>query len=204
MSGLTPTTSFSGNQAAQAADLGFFSGLALQLEARSSLLQGRTGRILALALDTNAAAGNPVVAEQLAAAVHMHDIGMMFAPESAWLKIGRQTAADRKLMHEHPIQAAGLLARMPGWGAAAEMVMQHHEMPDGGGYPAGLKGDAICPGAKIIAIIDAFEAVMLKHSHRGQTRSLVRAIAEINACDNQFAAEWIGPFHAVIRKMVEA
>lgn len=199
-----PAANFSSDQAALAADLRFFSGLALQLESRSSLLQGRTGRILRLALDTNAAAGNPVSAEQLAAAIYMHDIGMMFAPESTWLKVGKLTAGDRKLMHEHPGQAAGLLARMPGWSAAAEMVMQHHEMPDGGGYPAGLKGDAICPGAQILAIVDAFEAVMLKHSHRGQTRSLVRAIAEINACDNQFAAAWIGHFNAVIRKMVEA
>jgi len=51
--------------------------------------------------------------------------------------------------------------------------------------------------------VDAFEAVMLKHSHRGQNRSLVRAIAEINACDNQFAAEWIAPFNTVIRGRIE-
>jgi HD-GYP domain-containing protein (c-di-GMP phosphodiesterase class II) len=135
--------------------------------------------------------------------VYLHDVGMMFAPESVWLKVGKLTAADKQLLHEHPGHAAGLLERMPGWAAAAEMVAQHHEMPDGGGYPAGLKTDAICAGAKILAIVDAFEAVTLKHSHRGQTRSLVRAIAEVNACDNQFAAEWIGPFNSVIRKMVE-
>lgn len=186
------------------ADLWFFSTLALQLEERSPHFKGRTGRILHLALDTNAAAGSPVDATQLTAAVYMHDIGMMFAPESVWLKAGKLTAADRELMHEHPALAAGLLARMPGWGAAAEMVRQHHEMPDGGGYPEGLKADAICAGAKILAIVDAFEAVTQKHSHRGQTRSLIRAIAEINACDNQFAAEFIGPFNSVIRRMVEA
>ena len=51
----------------------------------------------------------------------------------------------------------------------------------------GVKGDEICDGAKILAIVDAFEAVMLKHIHRGKNRSVLRAIAEINACDNQFA-----------------
>jgi HD-GYP domain-containing protein (c-di-GMP phosphodiesterase class II) len=128
---------------------------------------------------------------------------MMFAPESIWLKVGRLSDGDKRQLREHPGHAAGLLERMPGWSAAATMVHQHHEMPDGGGYPAGLKAEAICPGAKILAIVDAFEAVTLKHSHRGQTRSLIRAIAEINACDNQFANEWIGPFNAVIRRMVE-
>jgi HD-GYP domain-containing protein (c-di-GMP phosphodiesterase class II) len=186
------------------ADLHFFHHLALQFESRSPLFKGRTERILRLARETNQAAGAPVDATQLEAAVYLHDIGMMFAPESVWLKVGKLTEADKQLLHEHPGHAAGLLERMPGWAAAAEMVAQHHEMPDGGGYPAGLKADAICAGAKILAIVDAFEAVTLKHSHRGQTRSLVRAIAEVNACDNQFAAEWIAPFNSVIRKMVEA
>jgi HD-GYP domain-containing protein (c-di-GMP phosphodiesterase class II) len=54
-----------------------------------------------------------------------------------------------------------------------------------------------------MAIVDAFEAVMLKHIHRGKNRSVLRAIAEINACDNQFAPEWIAPFNAVIRKTIE-
>lgn len=103
-----------------------------------------------------------------------------------------------------PQLVGGLLQRMPGWTAAAEMVRQHHETHDGKGYPEELAGDAICAGAKILAIVDAFEAVTLKHSHRGQSRSLIRAIAEINACDDQFAAEWIEPFNRVIRKMLES
>jgi HD-GYP domain-containing protein (c-di-GMP phosphodiesterase class II) len=83
------------------------------------------------------------------------------------------------------------------------MVSQHHEMPDAGGYPNKLSAAAICPGAKILAIVDAFEAVMLKHIHRGKNRSVLRAIAEINACDKQFAPEWIAPFNNVIRKTIE-
>jgi len=186
-----------------AADLRFFRELALQFESRSPLFKGRTDRILRLALDTNIAAGSPVDPLQLEAAVYLHDVGMMFTPESVWLKVGKLSDEDKRQLREHPGQGAGLLARMSGWEVAAEMVAQHHEMPDGGGYPAGLKAATICPGAKILAIVDAFEAVTLKHSHRGQTRSLVRAIAEINACDNQFATEWIEPFNSVIRKMVE-
>jgi len=184
-------------------DLAFFRTLAHQLESRSPHFKGRTERILRLALETNATAGSPVDDRQLEAAIYLHDIGMMFAPESVWLKGEKLTDDDRRMLREHPVYAAGLLQRMPGWESAARMVVQHHEMLDGEGYPAGLKADAICAGAKIIAIVDAFEAVTLKHSHRGQTRSLVRAIAEINACDKQFAADWIGPFNTIIRKMVE-
>ena len=72
------------------------------------------------------------------------------------------------------------------------------------GYPEGLGADRICDGAKILAIVDAFESVMLKHAHRGKNRSVLRAIAEVNACDNQFAKEWIEPFNQVIHRSVNA
>lgn len=185
------------------ADLQFFRSLAMQLEARSPLFRGRTTRILRLALETNKAAGNPVNPLQLEAAIYTHDIGMMFLPESLWLKVGKMSDEEKPLLRNHPGFAAGLLQRMPGWEAAAEMVAQHHEMPDGAGYPNCLKGDQICAGAKILAIVDAFEAVMLKHIHRGRNRSVLRAIAEINACDKQFAPEWFAPFNAVIRRTIE-
>jgi HD-GYP domain-containing protein (c-di-GMP phosphodiesterase class II) len=160
-------------------------------------------RILRLALETNKVAGNPVNAQQLEAALYMHDVGMMLLPESVWLKVGKMTNDEKQLLRSHPSAAAGLLQRIPGWEAAAEMVAQHHEMPDGTGYPRGLASAEICAGAKILSIVDAFESVMLKHIQGGKNRSVLRAIAEINACDNQFAPEWIAPFNAVIRKTVE-
>jgi response regulator RpfG family c-di-GMP phosphodiesterase len=186
-----------------AADLGFFRSLALQYEARSPLFQGRTERQLQLALDTNAAAGKPVNPEQLEAAVYMHDVGMLFLPESLWLKAGALSGEERRQLQQHVGYSAGLLQRMQGWQEAAEIVLQHHERQDGGGYPRGLRSDRINAGAKILAMVDTFESVMLKHSQRGQGRSIVRAIAEVNAGDNQFAPEWIGPFNSVIRCMIE-
>lgn len=187
-----------------AADLRFFLSIAQQFESRSTYFQGRSARILRLALDTNKEAGKPVDPVQLEAAAYMHDIGMMFLPEGMWLnKLGRLNEDDKKALRAHPGYGSGLLERMEGWKSAAEMVAQHHEMPDGAGYPKGLKSEAICPGAKILAIVDAFEAVMLKHAHRGHGRSMLRAIAEVNACDNQFATEWISPFNTVVRRLIE-
>jgi HPt (histidine-containing phosphotransfer) domain-containing protein len=199
---LVPKAAARGND--NAGDLHFFQRLALQLETYSPLFRGRSGRLLRLALETNARAGKPVDAAQLEAAVYLHDIGMMFLPESIWLKVGPLTDAERRVMREHPSFAAGLAERMTGWQEAATMIAQHHEMADGQGYPLGLKESQIVPGAKILAIVDAFESVTLKHSHRGEGRSLLRAVAEINASDRQFSAEWIGHFNQVIRGVVEA
>lgn len=187
-----------------AADLLFFRLLTKQFEARSPLFKGRRQRLLQLALDTNECAGKLVDPVQLEAAVYFHDVGMLLLPESIWLKAGKLTDEEKYLMQAHPTMAAGLMERMEGWQPAAQMVAQHHEMPDGGGYPKRLKTDEICPGAKILAIVDAFEAVTLKHSDRGLSRSILRAIAEVNACNTQFAPEWTAPFNVVIRRMLES
>lgn len=189
---------------ATAEDLRFFRSLAQQLEAHSPLLDGRTDRVLRLALDTNVEAGAPIDPLQLEAAVYLHDLGMLFIADAVWLKAGRLSDSDRLALRQHPGYAAGLLQRMPGWEPAAAMVRQHHEMPDGGGYPAGLQGAAIVPGARLLAVVDAFEAVMLKHGDRGRNRSVLRAAAEINANQNQFAPEWVAPFNRVLRRIVEA
>ncbi|MDR2164602.1 MAG: HD domain-containing protein [Zoogloeaceae bacterium] len=184
-------------------DLQFFRTLSLQLETYSPLFKGRTTRILRLALETNRITSTPVDPVQLEAAIYLHDLGMMLLPEHTWLKRGHLTAEERLSLRSHPNFGANILKRIPGWSPAAEMIAQHHEMPDGSGYPASLKQHEICPGAKIIAIVDAFEAIMLKHIQKGKNISILRAIAEINACDNQFSPEWITPFNTVIRRTVE-
>jgi hypothetical protein len=191
------------NSEADAADLRFFRSLALRYEEFSPRYKGRSDRQLRLALETNEVAGKSIDPAQLEAAVYMHDIGMLFLPEPLWLRAGKLSEEEKRLLQDHPGIGAGLLERMDGWQPAAEMVQQHHEMVEGGGYPGGLKGGQICPGAKLLAVIDTFEAVTLKYAEHGEQRSLVRAIAEINACDNQFAPEWIAHFNVVIRRMVE-
>lgn len=107
------------------------------------------------------------------------------------------------MMSMHPAWVSGLLGRMPGWEEAALMVLQHHETPDGEGYPYGLVAGEIVPGARILALVDAFESVMLKHQHRGQRRSMLRAAAELNAAENQFDRAWLDPFNQVVRRMLE-
>jgi HD-GYP domain-containing protein (c-di-GMP phosphodiesterase class II) len=184
-------------------DLAFFKSLAQMLDDHAPQYKGRTERLCKLALATNARAGSPVSPDQLEAAIYMHDVGMMFLSEDIWLKGGALNDADRELLRSHPGFGAGLLSRMANWREAAMMVAQHHEMDNGKGYPKGLKGNEIAPGAKIIAIVDAFESVTLKHSSRGAGRSLLRAIAEVNASDTQFSPEWIAHFNVVVRGMME-
>lgn len=183
-------------------DLQFFEILAKQLETHSEHLRGRTRRQLYLALETNREAGGIVDENQLAAAVYLHDIGMLFLPFSLWLKPGKISEEERKQLNLHPLWAAGLLQRMQGWEGAAHMVLQHHEHPNSP-YAHTQSWEEICDGAKILALVDAFEAIHFKHQDRGRKISALRAIAEINACERQFAPEWIAPFNRVIRRWMQ-
>ncbi|WP_051229454.1 HD-GYP domain-containing protein [Paludibacterium yongneupense] len=189
---------------APADDLAFFHDLALQMETHSPIFSGRSVRNLKLARSLNEMGGMPVPADQLEAAVYMHDIGMMMVPGGLWLGGGRLRTQDLPAVQSHVAWAAGLLERMPGWREAALIVRQHHEKPDGSGYPAGLVGEAICPGARILALVDAFEAVLTKQGARGQVRSLLRAVAEVNACEYQFDRAWVEVFNRAIRAMHDA
>ena len=184
-------------------DLAFFRALALQYESRSALFVGRTARNLRLALLINQLGNGNVDDDQLSAAVYMHDIGMMFLRESVWVGNAKLSEEEGSQMKLHAGWAAGMLQRIPGWDLAARIVVQHHEKLDGSGYPAGLLGRQIEPGAQILALVDAFEAVMVKQIARGQSHSILRAVAEVNASDRQFDQRWIEPFNKAIRQMLQ-
>lgn len=114
-----------------------------------TIIQGAHDAYPALGAGDQQYRGKVVEPVQLEAAVPTHDIRMMLLPEATWLKVGKMNDTDKALLRNHPGYAAGpLLQRMTGWGRAAEIVAQHHEMPDGGGYPNQLAGEQICPGTQ--------------------------------------------------------
>ncbi|RCS56832.1 HD domain-containing phosphohydrolase [Parvibium lacunae] len=186
----------------QKEDLRFFRQMSLQLEKRSGYWEGRTDRLLQLAMQTNAAAGHPVDPVQLEAAIYIHDIGMAMLPESIWTKEGRLDDVELAQVRQHTVLGAGLLERMAGWSDAAEMVLQHHERLDGTGYPLALNAQQIHPGAKLIAILDAFEAMTHPRADRQFKKSAMRAITELNACADQFTQDWVRVFNPIVRKLL--
>jgi len=135
---------------------------------------------------------------QLEAAIYMHDIGMSFLSESIWTKHGRLTDRAMQELRRHPSLGAGLMTRMSGWEEAAEIVEQHHERLDGTGYPKGLTEQNILHGAKLIAVLDAFEAMTHQRIDRQYKKSIMRAMGELNACDHQFSPQWVQAFNKVI------
>ena len=92
---------------------------------------------------------------------------------------------------------------MKRWDQASYIVLEHHEREDGLGYPAGLTGAHICPGAKILAIVDAFEARTHERAYSTNLkRPFVRAVLEINRCaGTHFDPNWVNVFNEVGRSL---
>ncbi|MBL4867289.1 MAG: HD domain-containing protein [Pseudomonadales bacterium] len=183
-------------------DFKLFQSIVEPLESRSQYWSGRTARMLDIALTMNESGRSSVDPMQLSAAILMHDIGMAFLPLNVLHKAGKLTSAELRIIHSHPRTGYDLLRRMQRWDDAAEMVLQHHERVDGGGYPKGLTSLEICVGAKIIAIVDTFDARTHERAHVTQMkRPFVRAILEINKCaGTQFSEKWVGVFNNAIRE----
>lgn len=114
-------------------------------------------RILALELGMGEA-----VADRLALLAPMHDVGKITIPDAILNKPGRLTAEERAIMREHAVNGARLLGRSQRllFREAAVVARSHHERYDGEGYPDSLSGKDIHPYARIVALVDVFDALI--------------------------------------------
>ncbi|MBP2472497.1 diguanylate cyclase (GGDEF)-like protein [Crossiella equi] len=123
----------------------------------------------------------PEAAHQAGLGGRLHDIGKIVLPTEVLTKPGRLDEAEWALMRQHPDHGYRLAAMVPDFTSIAEIIRQHHERYDGTGYPRGLAGDAIRVEARIVAVCDAWAAML---SDRPYQRSLgeKHAVAELRAC----------------------
>lgn len=104
--------------------------------------------------------------EGLRMAAMVHDIGKISIPTEILNKPGRLTAAEYELVKIHPETGYTILKDIPFNWPIADIVRQHHEKLNGSGYPLGLKGSAILPESKVLAVADIVEAMVSRRPYR--------------------------------------
>jgi HD-GYP domain-containing protein (c-di-GMP phosphodiesterase class II) len=132
-------------------------------------------------------------------AARLHDLGTIGIPDLILHKGADLTLTERQIMQAHPESAYDALCEVRDFREVAAIVLHHHERYDGSGYPHGLEGKAIPLGSRIIAVLDAFDAMTSERPHR-------RPRAEREACEElligkggQFDADIVDAFLETLR-----
>lgn len=137
----------------------------------------------------------------------LHDIGKIGIPDAILLKQGALNEDEWLVMRTHPEKGYRIVAQIPGMKDAAEIIFSHEERFDGSGYPRGLRGEQICLGARLFAVIDTLDAITSDRPYR-KGGSFEQARDEIVSLSGmQFDPLAVQAFlaeEATLREMVEA
>jgi len=155
--------------------------LALAIEAKDETTSEHLQRVRVYSMELAKELGlSEDETEALRAASVLHDIGKLAVPEHIISKPGKLTQEEFEKMKIHPIVGAEILERVNFPYPVVPIVRAHHEKWDGSGYPIGLVGEAIPIGARILAVVDCFDALASDRQYR-KALPLNEAMAKVVA-----------------------
>jgi diguanylate cyclase (GGDEF)-like protein/putative nucleotidyltransferase with HDIG domain len=129
----------------------------------------------------------------------LHDIGKVGIPDAILHKPGKLTGEEFAIVKQHPELGAQILEH-PSLADVQRWVVEHHERPDGRGYPRGLSGVALSLEARIVAVADAYEAMTSDRAYRSSIGHDC-ARTELQRCvGSQFDALVVKAFIAVLER----
>jgi HD-GYP domain-containing protein (c-di-GMP phosphodiesterase class II) len=119
--------------------------------------------------------------DEVVRAAELHDVGKMAIPDEILHKPGPLSQAEWTFVRQHTIIGERILSAAPALLPVSKLVRASHEHWDGSGYPDGLARDAIPLGARIVAVCDAFDAMITSRPYR-TAMSVHEALEELRAC----------------------
>jgi diguanylate cyclase (GGDEF)-like protein/putative nucleotidyltransferase with HDIG domain len=153
--------------------------LALAIDAKDQTAQSHIRRVQVYAAGLARALGMPETEIQgVKTAALLHDIGKLAVPEHILSKPGPLTQEEFQKIRIHPQVGAEIISGVPFPYPVAPLILSHHERWDGKGYPSGLAGEAIPLGARILSVVDYFDALMSERPYH-KAMSLDAAIGPL-------------------------
>lgn len=146
---------------------GVITTLALTIEARDTYTSGHCDRLSRYAVAVGQALGvDQAMLRALRLGGYLHDLGKIAVPDGILLKPGPLDAAERERIRAHPGAGADLVVGLRSLDGVRPIMRHHHERWDGSGYPDGLKGEGIPLGARIISVVDVYDALHTRRPYK--------------------------------------
>ncbi|MBW2469870.1 MAG: HD domain-containing protein [Deltaproteobacteria bacterium] len=146
---------------------GALQALARAVDAKSAWTAGHSERVAELALKMGKALNlSSDALENLQRAAFLHDIGKIGVPVAVLDKTAKLNDEEFGLIKCHPDLGAKIIEPINAFRSITPMIAQHHERFDGKGYPAGLAGEEIHQGARILAVADVYDAISSDRPYR--------------------------------------
>jgi len=138
------------------------------IELRDAYTQGHSQRVAEYAyILAKLAKIDEHLTQDIYVAGLLHDVGKIGIPDAILLKPGKLEVDEYKLVQQHGSLSGKILEKMKKYSFLAPIAKHHHEDYNGKGYPDGLKGEDIPLGARVISIVDVFDALTSKRIYRG-------------------------------------
>jgi HD-GYP domain-containing protein (c-di-GMP phosphodiesterase class II)/CHASE2 domain-containing sensor protein len=147
--------------------LGILTGISIAVEARDQGTEAHCQRLATYSCTLATELGHEDdFLEALWMGASLHDIGKVGVPDSVFLKPRKLMRKELEVMKQHPVLGYRILEDAPISETAKMCVLHHHERWDGAGYPDGLKEEQIPLGARIVAVVDIFDALTAERAYR--------------------------------------
>ncbi len=141
--------------------------MAQTLDARDPYTAGHSSRVsdyaVAIAQAMNLSAAET---EVIRVGANLHDIGKIGIPDAVLQKPGPLTGEEFEVIKRHPLIGKRILEGVAKFRDYLSIVELHHENPDGSGYPWGLRGEQVPLGARIVHVVDAYDAMTSSRPYR--------------------------------------
>lgn len=161
---------------------GIVEALNALVEAHDRYTGQHTRRVATLATRLALALGlDATEARMIGLAGRLHDIGKIGISDAVLQKPERLNEQEHASMQEHTIVGAEIISRIPSLRSLVPVIRAHHERWDGQGYPDGLSGTAIPLGARIVAVADAYDAIITER-HYQPARDADATLNELRRC----------------------
>jgi diguanylate cyclase (GGDEF)-like protein len=133
-------------------------------------------------------------------AAELHDIGKVAIPDAILGKPGPLDEQEWEFVRRHTVIGERIIAAAPALSFIAKLVRHSHERWDGDGYPERLAGEAIPLGSRIVAVCDAFDAIISERPYRA-ARNFAEGLAELSRCaGSQFDPAVVAAFITVVSR----